>query len=108
MTTRHAARPVIARTIRLLAIPIILIWVALMMVTNAALPQLEKVAHDYLVSLSPRDAPASIAMKRIGTQFQQFDSDSIAMVVLEGAQPLGDAAHRYYDGLVQELEHDTA
>jgi RND superfamily putative drug exporter len=29
------------------------------------------------------------------------------MVVLEGDQPLGDAAHRYYDGLVKRLEHDT-
>ena len=107
MSTRHAARPLIARAIRLLAIPIILVWVALMMVTNAALPQLEKVAHGHLVSLSPQDAPASVAMKRLGAQFQQFDSDSIAMVVLEGDQPLGDTAHRYYDGLVQELEHDT-
>ena len=35
----------------------------------------------------------SIAMKRLGTQFEQFDSDSIAMIVLEGDQPLGDEAH---------------
>ncbi len=107
MSTRHAARPAIARLIRLLAIPIILIWVALMMVTNAALPQLEIVGHDHLVSLSPPDAPASVAMKRLGQQFEQFDSDSIAMVVLEGDQPLGDEAHRYYDNLVRELERDT-
>ena len=107
MSTRHAARPKIARVIRLLAIPIIFVWVAIMMVTNAALPQLEIVGHDHLVSLSPQDAPASIAMKRLGTQFQQFDSDTIAMIVLEGEQPLGDDAHAYYDRLVGDLERDT-
>jgi putative drug exporter of the RND superfamily len=107
MSTHHAARPRIARWVRLLAIPIILIWVSIMTVTNAALPQLEIVGHDHLVSLSPHDAPASVAMKRLGTQFEQFDSDSIAMVVLEGDQPLGQAAHAYYDTLVAELQRDT-
>ena len=83
MSTRHSARrPALARVVRLLAIPVILAWVALMMVTNAVVPQLEVVGHAHLVSLSPQDAPASVAMKRLGTQFEQFDSDSIAMVVL--------------------------
>jgi RND superfamily putative drug exporter len=48
-----------------------------------------------------------VAMKRLGTQFQQFDSDSMAMIVLEGEQPLGDEAHHYYDDLVRQLEQDT-
>ena len=30
------------------------------------------------------------------------------MVVLEGDQPLGDDAHRYYDHLIEKLEADTA
>ncbi|EUA43802.1 MMPL family protein [Mycobacterium xenopi 3993] len=29
------------------------------------------------------------------------------MVVLEGQQPLGDDAHRYYDRLVRQLEDDS-
>jgi RND superfamily putative drug exporter len=107
MSTRHTGRPTFARVIRLLAIPIILLWVAVMMVTNTALPQLEVVGHSHLVSLSPQDAPASVAMKRLGAQFQQFDSDSVLMVVLEGTQALGDDAHTYYDRLVQDLERDT-
>ena len=28
------------------------------------------------------------------------------MIVLEGQQPLGDEAHRYYDGLVRQLKDD--
>lgn len=59
------------------------------------------------MSLSPQDAPALVAMKQLGSKFEQFDSDSIAMIVLEGEQPLGDPAHHYYDDLVAELEHDT-
>ncbi len=47
------------------------------------------------------------ASKQIGKVFQEFDSDSSAMIVLEGDQPLGAEAHHYYDGLVQKLSEDT-
>ncbi len=39
--------------------------------------------------------------------FNEFDSDSAAMIVLEGDQPLGADAHHYYDGLIQKLSQDT-
>jgi putative drug exporter of the RND superfamily len=107
MSTRHSARPLLARAIRLLSIPIILGWLAITAVTNAVVPQLEIVGKAHSVSLSPQDAPALIAMKKLGSNFQQFDSDSMAMIVLEGDQPLGDEAHRYYDDLVRRLEQDT-
>ena len=45
-------------------------------------------------------------MQRIGKDFKEFDSNSSAMIVLEGDQPLGDAAHKYYDGLIDKLETD--
>ena len=54
----------------------------------------------------PHDAPSLQAMQRIGKTFQEFDSNSSAMVVLEGDQPLGDAAHKYYDSLIDKLEAD--
>jgi RND superfamily putative drug exporter len=92
---------------RVLSVPIILGWLAVTAVTNAVVPQLEMVGKEHSVSLSPQDAPALVAMKRLGSQFQQFDSDSMAMIVLEGEQPLGDEAHRYYDDLVRQLERDT-
>jgi len=97
----------VARAIRLLSIPIILGWLIVTAVTNTLVPQLEMVGKEHSVSLSPLDAPALIAMKRLGSQFQQFDSDSMAMIVLESDQPLGDEAHRYYDDLVHQLEQDT-
>ena len=56
---------------------------------------------------SPDDAPSMIAMKRIGQNFQESDSDSAVMIVLEGQEPLGDAAHKFYDEMVAKLEADT-
>ncbi len=77
------------------------------MVTNVFVPQLETVAESHNVSLSPQDSPSLQASKRIGKVFGEFDSDSSAMIVLEGDQPLGAEAHRYYDGLIQKLSQDT-
>ena len=70
--------------IRTLAVPIILGWIAVIAVLNVIVPQLETVGQMRAVSMSPDDAPSMIAMKRVGEVFQEFDSDSSAMIVLEG------------------------
>ncbi|MDZ4269850.1 MAG: RND family transporter [Mycobacterium sp.] len=98
----------LARIFRVLAVPIVLAWILLTVVTNVGVPSLEKVGEDRTVGLSADDGPALISMKRIGANFEEFDSDSTAMIVLEGDEPLGDEAHRYYDQLVDKLEADTA
>ncbi|MBV5244974.1 MMPL family transporter [Mycolicibacterium sp. PAM1] len=103
-----AGRSGIGRIIRVLAVPIVLGWVLLTVLTNVAVPSLEKVGEEHTVGMSAGDAPSMMSMKRVGANFEEFDSDSSAMVVLEGEQPLGDAAHRYYDQLIDELEADTA
>lgn len=56
----------IPRTIRALAVPIILIWVAFTAATDLLVPQVEKVGMANAVSMSPQDAPAVIAAKRMG------------------------------------------
>jgi RND superfamily putative drug exporter len=89
------------------SVPIAAFWLALAVATNVYVPQLEKVAQSHNVSQSPQDAPALQASKRIGKVFEQFDSDSAAMIVLEGDRPLGVDAHHYYDGLVRTLSQDT-
>ena len=81
--------------------PILLGWLALIVVVNVVVPQLEKVGEAHSVSLTPNDAPSMQAMEHIGKNFKEFDSDSSAMIVLEGDQPLGDEAHQYYDGLIK-------
>ncbi|OBH17185.1 RND family transporter [Mycolicibacter sinensis] len=100
-------RPFWPRTIRRLALPIVLFWVALAAVTNSLVPQLEVVAEAHNVGMSSPDAPSYQAAKRIGKVFQQYDTDSAAMIVIEGDEPLGADAHRFYDTLVAELERDT-
>ncbi|MGE2712959.1 RND family transporter [Mycolicibacterium litorale] len=99
-------RGFIPRTIRTLAVPIILAWIAIIAVLNVIVPQLEEVGQMRAVSMSPDDAPAMISMKRVGEVFQEGDSDSNVMIVLEGEQPLGDAAHAFYDEMIDKLEAD--
>ncbi|MGV7255298.1 MMPL/RND family transporter [Mycobacterium kansasii] len=107
MSDQNSARTFLARATRVLAVPIILVWLALTVVSNAVVPQLEIVGRHHSVSLTSQDAPSTIAMKRMGAAFREFDSDSVAMIVLEADAPLGDAAHRYYDDLVRRLEQDV-
>ncbi|WP_406816943.1 RND family transporter [Mycobacterium sp. M23085] len=96
----------IARTVRRLSVPILLFWLGLAAATNILVPQLEAVGEAHAVSMSPDDAPAIQAMKRVGQVFKEFDSDSAVMVVLEGQAPLGDAAHRFYHDLIRALGQD--
>ena len=97
----------IAHWIRRLAVPIVLGWIALTVVSNMIVPTLEKVGEEHTVSMNAHDAPSAVAMQRVGSNFKEFSSDSNAMVIMEGEQPLGDDAHRYYDQVVQKLEADT-
>jgi putative drug exporter of the RND superfamily len=106
MSTGRPQPPFIARTIRRFSLFIILAWVALILIVTLAVPSLEQVGQEHSVSLSPPDAPSVQAMIRMGKDFKESDSDSFAMVVLEGQQPLGDDAHTYYAGLVRELRDD--
>ncbi len=104
--TPSGLRDKIALWIRRLSVPIILAWVALIAVLNVTVPQLEVVGEARSVSMSADDAPSMISMKRIGAVFDEFSSDSSAMIVLEGDQPLGEQARRYYDEIVDKLEAD--
>jgi RND superfamily putative drug exporter len=106
MSTERPQPPFIARTMRRFSLFIILAWVALILIVTLTVPSLEQVGQQHSVSLSPEDAPSVQAMKRMGKDFKESDSDSFAMIVLEGQQPLGDDAHNYYAGLVRELRDD--
>jgi len=104
-TERHHV-PFIARTIRRLSVFIILAWVAFTLTVTFGVPWLETVGREHSVPLAPQDAPAIQAMKRMGKDFKESDSDSFAMLVLEGQQPLGDDAHAYYDRVIRQLRND--
>ena len=75
---------------------------------SIGVPPLEQVAKERAVSTSARDAPSVKAMARIGELFKESNTDSAAVIVLEGEQPLGDAAHQYYNNLIRQLNADAA
>ena len=106
MSTERPQPPFMAPTIRRFALFVILAWVALVLIVTLAVPSLEHVGQEHSVPMSPKDAPSVQAMMRMGKDFKESDSDSFAMIVLEGPQPLGDDAHKYYAGLVRELRDD--
>ncbi len=96
----------VAKTVRWLSVPIVVFWVLVAALTNVLVPQLEVVGEAHNVALSSVDSPSLQAFKRIGQVFKEFNYDSAAMVVLEGDQPLGADAHRYYDTLIQRISSD--
>ena len=100
-------RPWLPRTLRVLAVPIILAWIALIVALNVVVPQLEEVGKMRAVSMSPNDAPAMIATKKVGAVFEEFDTSSSVMIVLEGEHDLGADAHTFYDKIVADLRADT-
>lgn len=102
-------RPLVDRisgAIRDWPVPILFGWLLIAVVTNVFVPQLETVGAAHNVGLSSPDAASLQAMQRMGKVFDEFDSDSAAMIVLEGQQPLGDSAHHFYDTLVAKMSAD--
>ncbi|CAM3068388.1 MMPL family transporter [Mycobacterium intermedium] len=81
-------------------------WVALVVVLSIFVPSLDIVGKQHTVPMSPKEAGSMQATMRVGKVFNEFSSDSAAMIVLEGDEPLGDDAHHYYDALVKKLEAD--
>ncbi|MEE6169651.1 MULTISPECIES: MMPL/RND family transporter [unclassified Mycolicibacterium] len=100
-------RPWLPRFIRIFAVPIVLVWIAIIAILNTAVPQLEEVGKIRAVSMSPNDAPSLIATKHVGKVFGEYDTSSSVMIVLEGEKPLGADAHAFYDEMVRKLRADT-
>ncbi|WP_162295548.1 MMPL family RND transporter [Mycobacteroides abscessus] len=95
------------RFVRRFAVPILTTWLFMTVAVNVLVPPIESVAREHAVTMSPHDAPAMIAAKHIGQKYHESHSDSIAMIVLESDDPLGERAHQYYDNLVLALQADT-
>ncbi|SKG45667.1 MMPL/RND family transporter [Mycobacteroides abscessus] len=95
------------RFVRRFAVPVLITWLFMTVAVNVLVPPIESVAREHAVTMSPHDAPAMIAAKHIGQKYHESDSDSMAMIVLESDDPLGEGAHQYYDNLVLALQADT-
>src|SRR5258705_13774668 len=110
MSNAHSkpGHSIVPRLVRILSIPIILFWLLIAFALSTISPPLEEVATQHAVSMTPQQAPAFQAMMHIGQVFHEFDTDSSAMVVLEGQDKLGDSAHEFYNHIVSQLRGDTA
>ena len=94
--TLPVKRPLIARAIYRLSLPIIVAWLAAVAVLTIGVPSLDLVAQEHSVSVEPTDSPSYIAAKRVQKAFQQSgksEAGSVVTIILEGEQPLGDDAH---------------
>ena len=101
-----AKRPKFAHALRILSVPIILFWVAIAVLVNVVAPPLEVVGELHAAPMAPEDAPSMKAMKLMGANFKEFNSNSTIMVVVEGKDPLGPEAHKYYDEIIRKLQQD--
>ncbi|WP_019971851.1 RND family transporter [Mycobacterium sp. 141] len=102
----HVEHPRLPWFIRTFSIPIVLGWLVIVALLNTVVPQLEIVGKMRAVSMSPNDAPALIATKHVGKVFQEYDTSSSVMIVLEGQDKLGPDAHAFYDEMVRKLRAD--
>ncbi|OBI10931.1 hypothetical protein A5712_10890 [Mycobacterium sp. E2327] len=108
------SRPLVARTIHRFSVVIILAWLAIIGFLIICIPSLEQVEAEHSVSVNPTDAPSVTAAQRMNDDFKPTGqsgqapegSGNVAMIVLEGQQPLGDDAHKYYDRLISQLRND--
>ena len=92
----------------ILAIPIIVFWVLSVSPWRCSRHLCKSSRPSIRRRISPTDAPSIQAMMHIGQVFKEFDSDSSAMVVLEGQDKLGDSAHDFYNHIVSKLRADSA
>lgn len=105
----HSAvkRPFVPRMVRLLAIPIIVFWALLAVVTNTFVPKIEDVAEELAGPMVPTYAPSQVAMLTIGKEFHESTSTSLTMLVLEADRGLTEQDRDYYAGLVRTLKADS-
>ena len=110
MTTRSREQapktPAFARAVRRLAVPIVVFWTGLVVVLAVFVPSLGAVEKRTRHRLESLGCAVHAALKHTGKVFNEFDTDSAIMIVLEGDQPLGDDAHHFYDRLVQAISND--
>jgi len=99
-------RPIVPHMIRILSVPIVLFWLIVTVALSVLVPSLEKVGETHSAPMAPHDAPSMIAMKLMGENFKEFDSNSTVMIVIEGQNKLDDGAHHYYDEIIRELLKD--
>jgi RND superfamily putative drug exporter len=114
MSNRHVRdveqvnRPGVAKLLRVLAIPIIVFWLLVAVITNVFVPSLDATTAANAGPLVARDAPSARAAILTGNDFKESDYTSVAVVLLQTkGRKLDEGDHRYYNELVRRLLQDT-
>jgi putative drug exporter of the RND superfamily len=106
-TADQVERPRGAKLARQFALPIVVFWVLLAVVTNVFVPSIEENTKANAKSLVPRDAPSSQAALVQGHAFGESDYTSAVVILLETqGRKLGDPDRQYYNELVRRLRGD--
>ena len=106
-TEDEVKRPRAARLAREFAVPIVLFWVVVAVVTNVFVPSLEENTKANAQALVPRDSPSSQAALVQGGAFHESDYTSGVVVLFETeGRKLGDQDRQYYDEVVRRLRSD--
>ncbi|MEU9805100.1 RND family transporter [Mycobacterium sp. NPDC050853] len=99
-------RPLYARLLYGLSIPIVVLWVLLACGLNAAGPQLEKVIEGHALSFLPDEASSVQALSNMGKYFGNGGTNNFVAVLAEGEHPFGAEMHSYYARLMEKFKAD--
>jgi RND superfamily putative drug exporter len=91
-----------------LAIPIVIFWILVAVITNVFVPSLDDTTAANAGPLVARDAPSAQAAIIQGNDFKESNFTSVAVVLLQtNDRKLGEQDHQYYNELVGRLLDDT-
>ncbi|MFC7506131.1 MMPL family transporter, partial [Nocardioides sp. GCM10030258] len=85
---------------------VVLAWLALTVVMNVAVPQLEEIAGQDSSPMVPHDAPSIRAVASMNSAFSSGDAQSFIVVAMERTSGLTAADQRYAESLVTDLTTD--
>ncbi|WJR34805.1 RND family transporter [Mycobacteroides immunogenum] len=101
-------RPFFAKVLRVLAIPIVIIWILAAVGVTVFIPSLEQANEENAQAMVPRDTPSSQATLMQGEAFHETEFTGAGVIVFETkGRKLGDQDRQYYNELVSRLRADT-
>ncbi|MBM7517142.1 MMPL family transporter [Nocardioides nitrophenolicus] len=85
---------------------VVLAWLAITVVMNVAVPQLEEIAGRDSSPMVPKDAPSMRAVELMNQEFSDGDAESFIVVAMERTSGLTRADRTYAESLVGSLGAD--
>ncbi|SHP08350.1 MMPL/RND family transporter [Mycobacteroides abscessus] len=101
-------QPLLARMLRVLSIPVVILWLFAAVAVTIFIPSLEQATEENAQAMVPRDTPSSQAALVQGGAFKESEFTGAGVIVLEThGRKLGNQDREYYNGLVRRLRQDS-